>query len=190
MPRLFVAVDLPAAVRVALARIQPHPSPGIRLVEPGQMHLTLHYIGDVDQERAARMAEALTAVSAPRFSLAFEKIGQLPSAAGATTLVAAVRESRELRELHAAVAGALAAEGFRPEARPYTPHVSLARCEPQVPAGVVSEFLARHRGVTLPEVAVTSFGLYSSVLVADVPLYRRERAFPLQAAVDGDGEPA
>lgn len=51
MPRLFVAVSLPAATTAELALRQPPPMAGIRLVELGQMHLTLHFIGEADIER-------------------------------------------------------------------------------------------------------------------------------------------
>jgi 2'-5' RNA ligase len=91
-----------------------------------------------------------------------------------------VRASAALLRLHAAVAAALAAEGFQPEARPYTPHITLARCEPGVPAGVAAEFLDRHRAFALPPFPTTEFGLYSSARAGDAPVYRREQSFPLQ----------
>jgi 2'-5' RNA ligase len=175
MPRMFVAIDLPPAATAELVALQPPPTPGIRLADHRQMHLTLHYIGEADAER---MADALGGVAVPSFPLVLQGVGQFPSAGGSITLWAGVRESPELLGLHAAVAAALAGEGFRPEARRYTPHVTLARCEPGVPAGVVDEFLARHEGFSMSGVAVAGFGLYSSVLVRDVPVYRRERSFP------------
>jgi hypothetical protein len=44
---------------------------------------------------------------------------------------------------------------------------------------VVEVFLAQNEGFVLPEVAVASFSLYSSSLVDDVPVYRRQRSFRL-----------
>jgi 2'-5' RNA ligase len=177
MPRLFVALGLPAAAAAELAVIQLPRVAGVRLAEPGQMHLTLHYLGEANVER---MAAALRAVAAPAFPLEIEGVGQFPSAGGALTLWAGLRASVALLGLHAAVADALAAEGFQPEARRYTPHITLARCEPGVPADVVAEFLDRRRAFALPGLPVTEFGLYSSARVGDAPVYRCERSFPLQ----------
>src|SRR5207249_3348772 len=129
---------LPADATAELALIQPPRTTGVRLAKPGQMHLTLHYIGKAGVER---MAAALEAVEFPAFSLTFEGVGQFPSAGGAVTLWAGVTGSTELFRLHAAVEAALAGEGFQPETRPYSPHVTLARCGPEVPARVVDEFL-------------------------------------------------
>jgi 2'-5' RNA ligase len=44
MTKLFVALELPVSATAALTAIQPPAAPGIRLVEPGQMHLTLHFL--------------------------------------------------------------------------------------------------------------------------------------------------
>jgi 2'-5' RNA ligase len=176
MPKLFVALDLPAAATAALVRMQPLPMAGIRLVAPEQMHVTLHYVGEGDTDR---LALALQRVALPAFALTLGGAGQFPSAGGAVTLWAGVRASPELLALHAAVAAALAGEGFRPEARPYTPHVTLARCEPGVPAEVVTGFLTRQVAFSMAAVPVAGFGLFSSTFVGDAPVYRCERAFPL-----------
>ncbi len=178
MPRLFVAVGVSLAAAAELAVIQPPRVAGVRLAEPGQMHLTLHFLGPADVERTA---EALRAVEATAFPLEIEGVGRFPSAGGAVTLWAGVRASAALLRLHAAIAAALTAEGFQPEARPYSPHITLTRCEPRVPAALVAEFLDRHRAFALPGFPVTEFGLYSSASAAGAPVYRRERSFPLLA---------
>jgi 2'-5' RNA ligase len=184
MPKLFVAVDLPAGVTAELALLQPSRAPGVRLVRPGQMHLTLHFLGRAPIERTAA---ALEAVEVAAFCLAFEGVGLFPSAGEAVTLWAGVTPSPALVGLHEAVAAALAGEGFRPEARPYTPHVTLARCGPRAAARVIDEFLAQNEGFALPAVTVTGFSLHSSTPAGDAPVYRRERSFRLSVAEGGPG---
>jgi 2'-5' RNA ligase len=182
MPKLFVALGLPGAVTAELAQIQPLRAAGVRLARPGQMHLTLHYIG---QASVGRMAAALQGVAVPAFTVTVEGVGQFRSADGTVTLWAGVQGAGGLLDLHRAVADALAPEGFRPEARPYNPHVTLARCGPGAAAGAVEDFLARNRRFSLPAFPVAAFGLYSSVLVRDAPVYRRERVFSLRAGTGG-----
>jgi 2'-5' RNA ligase len=176
MARLFVAVDLPQDTRQALAAVQPAAVPGVRLVASDQMHVTLHYIGDGDIER---IAKALATLSEPAFALSMEGVGQFCSADGSVTLWAAIQESNDLRRLHQNVATVLSIEGFRQEARPYTPHVTVARCEPKVGASVADEFLTRHARLHLPALPITAFSLYSSEFLDGVPVYRRERLFRL-----------
>lgn len=177
MPRLFVAIDLPTIATSELARIQPPPTAGVRLVAPGQMHLTLHFIGKSDFEQ---IAKALHTVVASVFPLSIEKVGQFASARREVTLWAGIRANSELLMLHNAVAESLAVVGFRPEIRPFSPHITLARCKRGTPARLVDEFLARNEQWSVPSFSVTEFALYSSKLTGDVPEYRRERAYPLR----------
>jgi 2'-5' RNA ligase len=146
------------------------------------MHVTLHFLGEGEVKR---IAAALDVVVAPVFSLVIEKVGQFPSRDGAITLWAGVRETPELLGLHAAIAAALAGEGFRPEARRYTPHVTLARCGPEVPTSIVDEFLAKHATFSLMDVPAVTFGLYSSAIVGSVPVYQPEQSFLLAATRGG-----
>src|SRR5690242_14294019 len=127
MTRLFVAVDLPDTVKHALVAIQPSVSPGVRPAKSEQMHVTLHFIGDAESDR---IADALSAVAEPAFSLAMKGVGQFRSRDRALTLWAGIGECPGLQRLHVSVAAALATSGFRPETRPFSPHVTLARCKP------------------------------------------------------------
>ena len=182
MARLFVAVDLPHVAISALAAVQPANAPGMRLVAPEQMHITLHFIGVAETDR---MANALIGLASPAFALSISGVGRFRSAGGNVTLWAGISDCAELQRLHADVAAALAVVGFQPEARPYTPHITLARCKPDAAAIVVDEFLSRHADFGLAAVPITRFGLYSSEFVGGVPVYRCERAFPLVAGRGG-----
>ena len=79
----------------------------------------------------------------------------------------------------------MAGAGFRPEARAYTPHVTLARCESGVARGVADEFLARHAGFSLPNVPAEGFRLCSSEFAGGAPVYRVERSFRPRAGAGG-----
>lgn len=182
MPRLFVAIPLAEATTAALVSMQPEPGPGIRLVEPDQMHLTLQYIGDVDDDQARSLAGALNRVAASQFSLVIEGAGRFLSSGGATTLWAGVREHPGLRALHQAVADVLSSRGIRQESRPYTPHIAVARCGPEVPTEVIKNFVVEHQRFALPAETVTTFCLYTSMFVSEVPRYEREQIYPLQLA--------
>jgi RNA 2',3'-cyclic 3'-phosphodiesterase len=180
MPKLFVALDLPAAVTAELTQLQPPQVGGVRLARTSQVHLTLHYLGNA---AVGRMASALQKLAMPPVPVVVEGVGQFRSPDGAVTLWAGVQGTAELLELHAAVAEALAAEGFRPEARPYSPHVTLARCSAMVAGGVVEDFLGRNRGFSLPAILITNFGLYSSEFVDGAPVYHGERLFALRTTL-------
>lgn len=142
------------------------------------MHLTVHFLGEAEVER---VSSALATVVVPPFTQPFAGVGQFPSAGGSTTLWAGVLAAPGLLQLRSAVATALAPVGFRQEDRPYTPHLTLARCDPGFPTRVIEDYLTVNSRFSLPAVAITAFGLYSSTFVADIPVYRREREFALRS---------
>jgi RNA 2',3'-cyclic 3'-phosphodiesterase len=143
------------------------------------MHLTLHFLGEAD---LARVASALESVAVPSFPLEPEGVGVFRSPNGAVTLWAGVRMSTALLALRSAVASGLAPEGFRPESRPYQAHITLGRYEAGATEAVVHAFLERFPGLPRMSATVESFSLYSSSFVDQVPVYRRERSYPLMPA--------
>lgn len=187
MPRLFVALDLPPETRADLVRILPAGGPGMRVTPPDQMHLTLHFLGDSERGNAV---SALQAVSVPAFFLTFAGVGQFGSLPRGVILWAGFRDSRELQELHAAIAQALLPTGYQPESRPYCPHLTLARCKPQTSQSDIDAFLKRNASFTTRPFPVVEFSLYSSALSLNGPVYRREKRFPLsQEPLSGGCQP-
>ena len=78
--RLFIAIGLPEELRRRLGRLLPQPPAGVKPVRPEQLHLTLHFLGDVDEGAAAELAAAgLDGASVPAVSgTAAEELALLP----------------------------------------------------------------------------------------------------------------
>lgn len=178
MPRLFIAVDLPPAVRAELVRRQPRPVLGMRLVPGDQLHLTLHFIGEAAIES---LIPVLKDIQPPPFSIAMTGVGVFPPSGRANVLWAGVRHNAELSSLQSQMGQALTAAGLPIDDRPYHPHVTLARCDHRVPREAIDEFVVLNESLTFTPFAVTGFGLYSSTTVDRAPIYRREHWFDLQS---------
>ncbi|HYF01676.1 MAG TPA: 2'-5' RNA ligase family protein, partial [Planctomycetota bacterium] len=110
--------------------------------------------------------------------MTLEGVGAFRSGAGAVTLRAGVRAVPALLSLHQTVGSALAHEGVRPEARPYSPHVTLGRIESGAMDAYVGEFRARNRSF-LSEGHLAAFSLFVSRDVDGVPAYSRLETFSL-----------
>ena len=68
MPRLFTGVEIPADVGQALATLRGG-LPGARWIDPENYHLTLRFIGDVDDDIAHEVASLLGRVKRGPFEL-------------------------------------------------------------------------------------------------------------------------
>lgn len=176
MPRLFVAIDLPKTCIDQFISLQPPPMQGLRLTDPSQMHLTVHFLGEADTQR---MQTALRSVTQQSFLITFAGVGYFPAAEGGLIAWVGVQNSEDLTRLHAAMSEVLVPEGYQPESRPFKPHMTLARCKRGVSTNLVKKHLAANADFLLLDQPVTTFGLYSSTFNGQKHVYRCEEQYPL-----------
>lgn len=131
--RAFLAVFPSDAVREEAARVIAAwraPGDGIAWVRPANLHWTLRFLGEIrdeDAQPAAAAAREAAAAHAP-FDLALGSAGAFPSAERARVLWLGVGEGAEaLGALAASLDRALAARGFVPADKPFSPHLTLGR---------------------------------------------------------------
>lgn len=177
MIRLFVAIALPDDARAFLAAMAGG-VPGARWVPPGNMHLTLRFIGNVDEATAEDLDAALGLVRAPAFDVAIEGVGCFSRGRVPTMLWAGVAKNAALTHLQERIESALVRAGAAPEPRKFTPHVTLARLG-NTPRARVEAFIADHALLRLPPFRVTQFTLFSSSLGHDHPTYAAEISYQL-----------
>lgn len=132
MPRLFIALPLDESVTDNLARVGTAANVrGARWVPPENMHLTLAFLGDVEERRLPELEETLFAATAEvtePLRLRIQGIGAFPDERAARTLWAGLDgDVPQLIELQKRVAQALKARGFDFDQRRFRPHVTLAR---------------------------------------------------------------
>lgn len=173
--RLFVGLGLPDAVARPLELIEAG-VPGARWQTREQLHLTLRFIGEADGRDARMIDDALAGISAPGFTLALHGVGAF-GGKNPKALWAGVRKSEALDHLARKVDGALRRAGFEPDARKFTPHVTLARLRGG--HGPVLDWLTDHALYSGAEFMVRAFSLYSSLLTTDGSIYRVEQDYPL-----------
>ena len=125
--RLFVGLAVSDGVREALERLTLRlrtKDDGLRWSTPDQWHVTLVFLGEVDDDGRARLVEELARVRQPSVTLEMGRIGVFERAG---ILYAEVEVTPELLRLHEAVAGAVRRVGLEVEDRPYRAHITLAR---------------------------------------------------------------
>lgn len=176
MIRLFVAIALPESVAYTLLTLQSG-VPGARWSTREQLHLTLRFIGEVDERDADAIDDALAAVSASAFTLQLKGVGEF---GGKTprALWASIESNAPLLHLQRKIESIIQRLGFPPEERKYTPHVTLARLR-GTPAERVMDYLADHGLFASAPFEVTEFVLYSSRLTPNGSVYVAERAYGL-----------
>jgi 2'-5' RNA ligase len=180
MPRYFVAIPLPDESKKRLLAVQPPSIPGMRLIGPQELHLTLHFLGELAPLSVEAVRRALAKVTVNAFTITIRGLGTFPTEGQPKVLWSGVEGSPALFALHQSVGTALAdAIGFQVEERPYSPHVTLARLNAPAPPGVLELYLEENRCFQVPSILLRHFALYSSVFVNDIPQYSEEAVFDL-----------
>ncbi len=177
MIRLFVALDLPEPVCDRLAALGGG-VPNARWVPAENMHLTLRFIGEVENGLAQDIDTALAKLHASGFDIELDGVGFFGKPSAARALWAGVRRSEPLLRLQAKVETALWDAGVPVEERKFAPHVTLARMR-RAPAGRVRDFVADHAAFLSGPIRVDRFTLYSSFRGTAGPIYRAEADYPL-----------
>lgn len=162
MIRLFVGIPLPGDVRQHLHLLAAGLE-GAHWISPENMHLTLRFIGEIDEHRADDINDALNAIHEPSFDISLNGIETFGRGHMVHTLWAAVKSEPGLVHLQGNIESALVRAGLEPERRKYTPHVTVARVR-KSPKGKVAAWLADHAGFNLPSFPVDQFVLYRSHL--------------------------
>ena len=178
--RLFVAIEMPPSLRAEMARLQ-NGVPGARWVAPENLHLTLRFIGEVDNGTARDIDDQLARIGAMSFELAVKGVGYFADGARLNALYAAVENNPALEALQQKVDSAIARAGLRPERRRFVPHVTLARFGGRQEAGHhLAQFMASHSLWRPEPFDVEHFTLFSSVTRPEGALYRAEAEYQLQ----------
>ena len=137
--RLFVALEIPAAVRDNLAAqveklrelsakvADKRP----RWVRSENLHVTLKFIGEVSPTRLEGIRRALSAIRSDALvKIKFHGLGFFPNEQHPHVLWAGLDASANLPSLAGDIDGALETQGIARERRAFTPHLTLARFEP------------------------------------------------------------
>ena len=138
--RAFLAIELPAEVKTALAalveQLKDADINGLRPVNPGGIHLTLRFLGNVPIEQVQSVVEVVsrTAARYESFAIRLGVVGAFPGGGAARVLwVGLEGKLSSLAGLQERIEDDLDSLGFRRERRAYRPHLTVARIRDGTP---------------------------------------------------------
>jgi 2'-5' RNA ligase len=178
MPRLFTALEIPPPLAFSLSLLRGG-LPGARWIDPENYHITLRFIGDIDQRTADEIERALMRVERPHFELTLSGLDAL-GGNKPHSIVASVKPTPALRELQSEHERIIQRIGLEPERRKFRPHVTLARIK-GVSEGDAAAYLALRGNFRTPPFPVGRFVLLSSRDSRGGGPYVMEEAYTLAA---------
>ena len=186
MKRLFIAIDIPDAVKRELAawfgsnRFDAA-GPAVRWVKPENLHLTVRFIGDVDDGQLNVVCEKVREVAAKvsPFRILLCGTGVFPTASRAKVLWLGVREERRVfAQIKDPLETGLKQAGIPADTKPFAPHLTIGRVKdlkasrPVIAKHLNTDF--ESTGFEAKEIVV-----YESDLLSAGPVYSRVAGMPL-----------
>jgi RNA 2',3'-cyclic 3'-phosphodiesterase len=175
--RLFTAIELTDEARASITAEQKRvvaslkrPA-SLRIVRSEHLHLTLVFIGEVPDERAAEIARAMGGnIPQPPFRIVFGGVGAFPPRGAPRALYLALTEGEQPTiEVHACVLSRLAPFEIRGDDRPFRPHLTLGRWKDGRPSDRPRDIAAAR----VAQIDVAEVALFQSRLSSSGPTYTR-----------------
>ncbi len=187
--RAFIAIELPIQIKAALAQLQDNlrasKSASVKWVDPEGIHLTIKFLGNVDEAEIPALKNALSEAvrGVASFSLQLGDPGAFPNAyAPRVVWVGVEGETEPLRTLHNNIDRVLNPLGFPPEKRTFSPHLTLGRVRDEASPNEkrrLGENVANLKTEERSSFGVESISLMRSLLTRDGAVYSRLASFTL-----------
>jgi 2'-5' RNA ligase len=165
--RLFVAIDIPPdivqqveTVKEKLAATKAH----VRWVSPSQYHVTVKFIGDVEDARVPELLDRVerAAAQVPAFEVEVEGIDRLPEKGPARVIMSRILSpDNRMTKLHRLVDSAVGGMGLPLDTRALVPHLTLGRVRTNHGVNRLLRLVEKH-----------DLDFFGSFLVTDVCVYR------------------
>ena len=189
--RAFIAIELPEAVKTALAsaqsRLRAERHSYVKWVDPGGVHLTLKFLGNIDAEKVSPITAAIAraAQGVAPFRLELGETGAFPNQRRPRVIwVAVTGDVERLASLQRGIDQLLIPLGFVPESRPFSPHLTLGRLKERASTAErqkIGESIATVKPEAVPFQA-NEISLMRSTLTPSGAIYSRISSVPLEVA--------
>ncbi len=165
--RAFVAVELNEEVRGRISDLQAGLPAGMKPVESDNLHITLAFLGEIDEAKVENVKASLDAISALPFEASCRGVGVFPSMNFVRVVWVGIHQGQEaLRLLHMCTSSALAPLGFKKDE--FSPHITIGRPKARVD---VRAFVRRHEDDEFGTFLVDKLVLKKSTLTPEGPVY-------------------
>jgi 2'-5' RNA ligase len=183
--RCFIAIELPGEVKSALAGLQEEFKKygvDVRWVKPDNIHLTLKFLGDIDEKKVEEIVKRVEKIcdKYESFSLETKGVGIFPSLHSPRVLWVGIKGNSSLIRLQADMEDEMSSIGFKRENRGFTPHLTIGRFKSSVGKRELANRIELHRDDSFGLINVKAIVLMKSDLKPSGAEYTRIAEIPLK----------
>ena len=153
----------------------------IKWVEQNNLHLTLKFFGETDENKVIEINSVLASVSSKHRSLRLKlhNVGIFGSSYNPRVIWIGIEKNSELEKLADDLLEKLAKIGFEKDRQNFVPHLTIGRIKTIENKKQFQEIIGKYKSVELHEEEVNGFSLYESILKPAGPEYKILETYPL-----------
>jgi RNA 2',3'-cyclic 3'-phosphodiesterase len=187
--RTFIAIPLHNEAKKELSLLQGRfkkSDVDVKWVNPKDIHLTLRFLGDVEENKLTQIKRSLTRAVKKhgQFDLCLKKLSALPTLIYPKTIIVnANDEKRSCQALQKSVSMAIKKIGFEKEHRAFLPHITLGRVRSDKNKKALINLIEKEKDFSLgAKIPIKCIVLFSSLITQRGPVYSILEEFPLPEA--------
>lgn len=185
MLRTFIAIELSETVRQDVARViaeLDRIEAAVRWVKPENLHLTLKFLGDVEEPRLSDLfdgtEEVLRGIQA--FRITFRGLGAFPHLRRPRVFWIGIEQGADsLKTVQKRIEDRLTGLGFPRDTKAFSPHLTLGRVKKSLRGIFELASTIERMSVGPEEMSVERVVVMKSVLTPEGPIYSKLREVPL-----------
>ena len=200
--RCFIAIDIDEKIRKAIANVQERLAAkvdikqgDVKWVEPENIHLTLKFLGEINDEQSASPNAGETspkggaaevcditkqvAETYKNFNIDVESVGSFGGRSAKVVWVGVTKGAEELLTLQKDLENRLSQAGYPPEEREFSAHLTVCRVKNLKAGFKLAEVVGQFAKLKLGSVAANAIHVYQSQLTPAGPVYTLLGSFKL-----------
>jgi 2'-5' RNA ligase len=178
--RTFIAIRCPEEIRKQIAAIQKEIGGlgDLRMVEPGNIHLTERFLGEVEDSKVPDIVKALEGIKKKQFRISVKGIDAFPGTKSPRVIWAGIEKgAKEVEELHREIDTVLAKFRLEKDEK-FACHYTIARVKYIKDKTILSKALQRYNDREFGSFTADGMDLMESKLTPNGPVYSTIKSFP------------
>jgi len=177
--RLFIAIGIPKQIKEALQKcsnelqqvIKQNDLAKCNFVDVNNMHLTLKFLGEVNEQKLNDIKDALYEIDFESFNAQLSNVGIFPNENHVRVVWVGIKDGKHILKLQKDIEEKMDAIGFEKDNKEFHPHLTLARVKFVKDKSRFTELLKKIE-VDNVEFNVNGFSLIQSTLTPEGPVYK------------------
>jgi len=144
----------------------------LKLVKPENIHVTLRFLGEIQQEMIKKISDEMDGISFEPFNMELQGVGVFPNIRRINVIWVGIRKGlKQVEEIYDQLEGCLTKLGFKSDGKKFSPHITISRVRTGRNKEDLGHLLKELQDLDFGSFKISTLKLMKSVLTPKGPIY-------------------